>query len=248
MRRFFIPLSTIHGEEVHITGSDVHHLLHVLRKKVGDTFEATDGYNRSLVLAIHKIQKDKVICTICETKKQEERSLTIRLFQALPKAPAWEDILTKACELGVTEIIPLLSERTMYPKEVVGTIKPRWKRLVDETAKRVGRLTTMTIHPITTWGEISSLLSPNSLKIIPWEGEKKTTLRELLENKSKIESVDLIIGPEGGFSLREVENAISWGFSTVTLGTRILTTSTAVVTTLANIFYSLDKRENSHPQ
>lgn len=248
MRRFFIPLSAIQGQKVSLTGSDAHHLVHVLRKKVGDTFEATDGQSRRLILQIQAIQKEHVLCHICEAHLQKERAVSVRLFQALPKGPAWETILTTACELGVNEVIPVLSERTIYPHEITGTIKSRWLRLVEETAKKTGRLTTMTIHPVLHWKDVPSLLDSSSLKIMPWEGEKETSLRSLLETGESPPTVELLIGPEGGFSLQEAEEAKSWGFHTVSLGHRILTTATAVITTLANIYYSLDRFENSHPQ
>ncbi|MCX7882412.1 MAG: 16S rRNA (uracil(1498)-N(3))-methyltransferase [Brevinematales bacterium] len=248
MRRFFVPLSAIHGDKVYLRGSDIHHLLHVLRKKVGDTFEATDGHNRKLLLKIQSITQEGVVCLIQQAHYHHERSLSLRLFQVLPRTPAWEDILTRACELGVTEIVPLLSERTLYPAESAGTRKPRWQRLVEETTKKTGRLSLMTLHPILLWKEVPSLLKEHSLKIMPWEGEKTQSLRSFLERQEHVEMVELLIGPEGGFAWGEVEEARTWGFHTVSLGERILTTSTAVIVTLANIYYSLDREENSHPQ
>ncbi|MFN4216020.1 MAG: RsmE family RNA methyltransferase [Brevinematales bacterium] len=248
MRRFFVPLSAIHGQKVSITGSDAHHLLHVLRKKIGDTFEATDGQNRRLILVIRSLSKDKVVCSIQKTYSLQERTLSVRLFQAIPKTSAWEQIITMACELGVNEVFPVLSDRTIYPHDMVGTIKPRWLRIAEETAKKTGRLSTMIIHPILTWKDIPSHLEESSLKIMPWEGEKETSLRALLEPHQSPKTVELLLGPEGGFSLQEAEEATSWGFHTVSLGERVLTTATAVITTLANIYYSLDRFENSHPQ
>ncbi|MFN3661002.1 MAG: RsmE family RNA methyltransferase, partial [Brevinematales bacterium] len=242
------PLSAIHGQKVSITGSDAHHLVHVLRKKIGDTFEATDGQNRRLLLVIRSLTKNKVVCSIQKTYSLQERTLSVRLFQAIPKASAWEQIITMACELGVNEVFPVLSDRTLYPHDIVGTIKPRWLRIAEETAKKTGRLSTMTIHPIVLWEDIPSHLEEHSLKIMPWEGEKEKSLYNLLEAQQSPKTIELLVGPEGGFSLEEAEEATSWGFHTVSLGVRILTTPTAVITTLANIYYSLDRFENSHPQ
>ncbi|URA11049.1 RsmE family RNA methyltransferase [Thermospira aquatica] len=248
MRRFFVPVSDIHENQAHIRGSDAHHLVHVLRKNVGEVFEATDGQNRKLLLHIDEIRQDEVICHILREERASERSITLRLFQALPKNPAWEDILTRACELGVMEIFPLLTERTIYPREMYRTIKPRWLKLVEETTKKTGRLSLMHVEPVIGWKDIPSFLGPRSLRIMPWENEEDVMLFHVLDRAEDYAVVDLLVGPEGGFSLREVEEAKSWGFQTVSLGKRILTTSTAVVSTVANIYYALERRENTHPQ
>ncbi len=248
MRRFFVPVSDVYEDHASIKGSDAHHLVHVLRKTIGDTFEATDGQNRRLVLQIEEIRQEEVICRIIREEMVSERSVTLRLFQALPKNPAWEDILTRACELGVAEIFPILSERTIYPKDMYHTLKPRWLKLIEETTKKTGRLSLMHIEPVIAWKDIPSFLDEKSLKIMPWENEERVMLSHVLEKTEKTRVVDLLIGPEGGFSLKEAEEAKNWGFQTVSLGNRILTTSTAVISTVANIYYALERRENSHPQ
>jgi 16S rRNA (uracil1498-N3)-methyltransferase len=248
MRRFFIPLSAIHGEAVTITGSDAHHLIHVLRKSKGDRFEATDGQSRALVLEITEIRDDSVLCRILSETMVNERSISVRLFQALPKNPAWEDILIQSCELGVSEIVPLLSERTIYPSTLKGEKKERWQRLILESSKKIGKTSPTILHSVIDWHEIPKLLHPQRLKIMPWELEHTTTLKKLLSLHSNATVIDLLIGPEGGFSQKEASEAKEWGFFTVSLGKRILTTRTAVISTLSCLYFSLEDNENSHPQ
>jgi 16S rRNA (uracil1498-N3)-methyltransferase len=244
LRRFYIPVSQITegGNSAFLEGSDVHHIAHVLRRQSGDIIDATDGQGSILKAKIVKIEEGKIKLEIVERIPAAERKTVLRLFQAVPRGGIFEDIISKVTELGVDDIIPVITERTVkkYDEER-GLLKmARWEKIVLETMKQTGRLSAPSIHPPIPIKQIADMLRPDALKIFPWELEESVSLKELLDkNVGKI-NVELIIGPEGGFSSGEAEFLKGCGFQAVTLGKRILKVETAAVVTVGNIYYGLE--------
>lgn len=239
MRRFFIPTSNIDGQSAVITGSDVHHILHVLRKKEGDTIEATDGTGNRITARIESTADDKIQLSIVESIAVPERKTRLKLYQAMPRGGKFDWIIEKACELGVDELVPVISERTVTRLSEERGLKKiaRWERLVLETMKQVGRLEPMKLSRAIPLEEIGSNLSAFSLKLIPWELEDSTSLKQALDQNTDKNEIEIVIGPEGGFSAAEVERLTGYGFLPVTLGKRILKAETAAISAIASIYF-----------
>ncbi len=130
MRRFFIPSNNVNEKFAVITGSDVHHISDVLRKQAGDIILATDGMGNHITAKITQIQQYQINLEIVELTPYEERKIFIKLYQAIPKGGKLDWIIEKACEFGVNEIVPVITERTI-PKynEERGLKKiARWER------------------------------------------------------------------------------------------------------------------------
>lgn len=244
MRRFFIPVSqmNVDGSKAFLSGSDVHHITDVLRKKEGEEIDATDGQGNVLKAVILSIREGRVELDIRERKKIEERRIVLRLFQAIPKGGLFEEIIAKATELGVDDIVPVVTERTVLKYSEERGIKKlgRWERVVLETMKQTGRVTAPALHPTIPIKKIDSLLRQDSLKIFPWELEQDLCLKDLLDRNKDCINVELIIGPEGGFTLGEAEFLKSCGFQSVSLGKRILKVETAAISAISNIYYGLE--------
>ena len=244
MRRFYIPQDQIDedGSRAFLSGPDVHHLTDVLRKKEGDMIDATDGQGNVLKAEIVTVRGGRVELSVKERKKIEERKTVLRLFQAMPKGGLFEEILSKATELGVDEFVPVVTERTVYKYDEERGLKKiaRWEKVVLEAMKQTGRVTAPTVHPVIPLRKIDTLLREGSLKIFPWELEEEQDLKTLLEQNREQMNVELIIGPEGGFTLGEAEFLKSCGFQSVSLGKRILKVETAVIAAISNIYYELE--------
>lgn len=244
MRRFFIPLSQISedGKTATLEGSDVHHAVHVLRKTAGDILDATDGQGNLLKAKIISVEGDTIRLEIAEKTSVSERKTVLRLYQALPKGSIFEEIISRATELGVDEIVPVVTERTVKKYDEERGLKKiaRWEKIVLETMKQTGRATAPSLHPPVPLKEISAMLMENSLKIFPWELEENTGLKELLDGNAGKSDVELVIGPEGGFTAGEADYLKSAGFQSVTLGKRILTVETAAIVAIGNIYYGLE--------
>ena len=243
MRRFFIPPENIQGKIAVITGGDVLHLSKVLRKQSGDIIEAADGRGNILKARIVQIESNLINLDILETHVLEERKVHVRLFQAIPRGSKFDWIIEKASELGVMELIPVVSERTV-PKIVDerGLKKlSRWQRIALESMKQVGRTTAMTVHRAIPIAEVGSMIKEKSLKILPWELEEDVTLKTLVQANVHTREIEILIGPEGGLSIPEAEDLKKLSFQTVSLGKRILKAETAAVVTLGNVFYELEE-------
>jgi 16S rRNA (uracil1498-N3)-methyltransferase len=230
--RLFVPASQLPD----IIGSDAHYLRNVLRVEVGNRLELFDGTGTNYQVEIVTIDKEKISCEI-KTKEvsPNEPKIKTTLAQALPKSSKMDFVIEKAVELGVDQIIPVLTERTIAK----GDKSTRWQKIAKEAAEQSGRAIVPEIKPLIKFDDLLKLRDQYDLAIVPWENEKNIKLKSVLTDYPTNKLL-LLIGPEGGFSTGEIEMAKTAGFTAVSLGKRILRTETAGLTTLSAIFYELD--------
>ncbi len=229
MSRFFVLPEQIHNDVIEITGSDVKHIKDVLRytKGTGITVCAS---NASYECIIEEVLPAKVNAVILnKTLSVTEPYVKTYLYQGLPKGDKMDLIIQKNIELGIEKIIPVIMERTIVRLDEKDKQKKneRWNRIAMEAAKQCGRQSIPEVLlPISFNDMIASTYG--KIKIMPYENENDRTLKSLLQSVDKTDlSIDILIGPEGGISLNEVNSAIESGFIPVTLGKRILRTETA---------------------
>jgi 16S rRNA (uracil1498-N3)-methyltransferase len=236
MHRFFTPPDQFPV----ITGADAHQVKDVLRMKAGEHLELFTGDGQVHEAKIIGLAKDRIDCEIIfSTAAESEPKTKITLAQGLPKGRKMDLIVEKCVELGVRQIIPMLTERT-----VAKETKPlRWRKIAKEAAEQSKRALIPEIKPLTKFEDVLSLKAEFDLAIIPWELEQKTTLKQALTPHCSLlpapSSILLLIGPEGGFSEAEIAAAKKAGFISVSLGPRILRTETAGLAALAAITYEL---------
>lgn len=228
MHRFFIPKDQIPN----ITGTDVHHIRDVLRMKVGDRLELLDGTGKIYETKISKIEKNKIACEIISSRTEESKpEVRVTLAQALPKARKMDFIIEKCTELGVNQIIPMLTERT-----IAKSVKlERSRKIAKEAAEQSGRTVIPEITELIKFEDVLKMRERFDLALIPWELEKEMTLKSSFLHRPS--SILALIGPEGGFSQKEIELAKEAGFVPVSLGPRILRTETAGMVILSIINY-----------
>jgi 16S rRNA (uracil1498-N3)-methyltransferase len=232
MPRFFVSKD----QPSVITGSDAHQIRNVLRLKVGDKLELLDGTGSVYTAEIETIEKNKVSCNVLDSRKQTAESKTqVTLAQCLPKAKKMDLIIQKCTELGVAKIIPTLSERAIAKGEKL----PRWQKIAKEAAEQSGRASIPEISPLTKFEDVLKLKDQYDLALIPWELEKETTLKKVLSTH-RPNHLLIVIGPEGGFSQKEIEQAQQAGCQPISLGRNILRTETAGLAVMAMIMYELE--------
>jgi 16S rRNA (uracil1498-N3)-methyltransferase len=240
MTRFFIPATQIRGDRVTLEGGDHHHLLNVLRKSTGDEIEILNGKGEGYIARIVEIYSGHTVAAIVKsTGKQTEPRIAIRLVQSLPKSDKFEWILQKNTELGVSDFLPVISERSLIKLDAVTQIKKRerWEKIIKEAAEQSGRGVIPSLQPVLEWRELPGAF-PSGLVLLPWEGEQDRSLKDVLGATAAIpDELSVIIGPEGGFARTEVERLRDLGAVTVTLGPRILRTETAGLVAVAAILY-----------
>lgn len=240
MTRFFIPSNQIQGDNVVLSGEDRHHLLTVLRKGLGSEIAVLNGKGDEFVVQITETTSDTVVGTIIKKiERSAEPKVKIHLIQSLPKADKFEWILQKNTELGVASFRPVITERSTIRLDAGQARKKeeRWRKIIREAAEQSGRQIIPDLAPVQNWNQFLNE-KPARLWIIPWEGEREQPIKAVLEKQKEMPNdVAVFIGPEGGFSQNEVNQAIALGAIPVTLGPRILRTETAGLVVASVILY-----------
>ena len=244
MKFTIIERKQIKDDKALITGSEARHVGRVLRLDVGDMINLLDemGWKYRGLITDKKTQIIEV--KILEKyPPRKESPIEIVLGQALPKAQKMDYIVQKATELGVDSVIPFFSTRTVPKldgnrKEKKGD---RWEKIVFEATKQCGRRTIPQVEKIVTFEEVIKKEDDNSLKIILWEDEKNYRLHNVLKNLQQFKKIVILVGPEGGFTEKEVDLASDHGFLSVGLGNFIFRTETAGIYLLSVLHYELGK-------
>ena len=212
-----------------IEGDEVRHIRKVLRLKRGDEIVVFNGSGKEYGGTIVEEGPSSVVITIQNIfSSKTESQLEITLAQSLLKGDKMDYLIQKATELGAKEIIPFFSSRSVPLLEKSRRLKRyhRWERIAVEASKQCGRGVVLKIEPLQDYSEILTTASPDSLRLILWEREG-VRLKEALERSKEKTKIFFIIGPEGGLSEEEVDQAKRNGFTPVTLGRRILRSETA---------------------
>ncbi len=212
MPHFYVPLENISENTFRITGEDVHYLVTVRRYSKGDKLKLFDGKGGTMIGVIDTVSKDEIKGTFIKTETNGTAAATINLYHAVPKGERFGWLIEKAAELGVAKIIPLITERSVI-REASEPKFDRWERLAKAACQQCGRPGLMKIEkPVELKEAISCVAAqnmPSTYNIIPWEAENTKTLREVFQGAEKAITANIFIGPEGGFSVKEIELAKS---------------------------------------
>lgn len=244
MYRFFVEESRIGEEEIAITGGDVNHIRNVLRMKPGQRVVVSDGNKRDYWCELKEIGTDRVIGTILgPTQECGELPARVYLFQGLPKSDKMEWIIQKAVELGVYQVIPVVTRRTVVKldKKKEEARIGRWNSIAQSAAKQSGRSVVPRVGPVMSFKDGLALAEGFEVRIIPFEhAAGMDSLRKELQRIGPGMDVGVFIGPEGGFEDEEIALAESMGAAAVSLGKRILRTETAGLMVLSVMGYLLE--------
>ena len=238
MARFYVPQPRIENGMLKVEGNELKHIRKVLRLRGGDEISVFDGLGKEFEGTIIEEGLSSVVIRIKNVfSSKKDSPLEVTLAQSLLKGEKMDYLIQKATELGVEEIIPFLSSRSVPLLEKSKTLRrhQRWKRIAVEASKQCGRGVVPGIESLQDYSEMLQKASPNALRLILWEREG-AKLKETLESKER-KKIFFVIGPEGGFSEGEVDEARGAGFIPVTLGRRILRAETASLCFLSILQY-----------
>lgn len=245
MYHFYTDSSSIGEKQIVLTGEDVNHIKNVLRMREGEKLVVCDGEGMEYLCSIGGFTGKEVVADIIESRASEsELPLRMVLFQGLPKKDKMELIIQKAVELGVAEIVPVLTKRVIVKledekKELKKT--ERWQAIAESAAKQSGRGIIPKILRPMSYKDALKYASELDMNIIPYENaEGMDRSRELVKLAKDKKSLGIFIGPEGGFEPSEIEQAEAQGVETMTLGRRILRTETAGLAILSVIMFETD--------
>jgi 16S rRNA (uracil1498-N3)-methyltransferase len=237
MDRFFVDPEVVGGDFAELGRELSHRLRHVMRLRGGDHVMLVDGRGFEYEAELQDTRAPTIRAAILSRREVlPEPSVRVVLYQSVVKGDRFEWLLEKGTEIGVAKFVPLLSRRSVVrPREGRVERKERWQRIVTEAAEQCGRSRLPEIASPMHLDE--ALASAQGLRLLPWEGERKTSLRQALRSAKKVEVVSLFVGPEGGFAQEEVEQALALGVQTVSLGRRILRSETAGIVAVAAVLY-----------
>ena len=234
MHRF--KISKVDTDSFEISGEEYHHLIHVLRLGPGDRVIGFDNSGGQWVGKIEFLTKDCAVCTVLEKNNPGvEANTKIYLIMGLSKGEKMEWVIQKGTELGMAGFIPLRAKRSVVQLEGKKAQERvvRWQKIASEAVKQSRRVVEPRIMDISDWKDLKALLPEDTRWIIPYEDEKTSTLNEVLNSLDAQHPIAILIGPEGGFTVDEVEQART-GLQavSVSLGPRILRTETAALAAL----------------
>ncbi|MFH1012146.1 MAG: RsmE family RNA methyltransferase [Candidatus Peregrinibacteria bacterium] len=230
MHRFYLERPDICRGTVTITDPRiVHQAGKVLRMRPGDSLSVFDQKGQEQSLCVLEIDKRKLLCQIIEPIfRDTEPSIAISLYQAIPKKVAlFEFVVQKATELGVSHIYPLITERT--EKRRLGKFE-RLSAIVMEAAEQCNRTRVPVIHhPVS----FETALAQVTHGYMAYEFDKSKSLLNYGSALKEGRAIQLFIGPEGGWTQKEVDLAERAGVHRFHLGPRTLRMETAAIASLA---------------
>lgn len=237
MHRFAIAPDHIRDQRVTFDREETHHLARVLRLGPGDLVLATDGRGHEYTVRIETLGASATGAILEIVQRSRESPLAVTLVQAVPKGNKMEAIIRAATELGVTRIVAALTARTVVTREEDRWRERarRWQRVAREAAKQCGRAVLPQVVGPVSLPHALEAEEHTQLRICLWEGEQRP-FDEVLRGAPRAPgSIAMVVGPEGGLSLDEVEHARDRGWAIAGLGPRILRTETASLVALVVI-------------
>ncbi len=209
---------------VELTGDEAHHLIHVLRLSAGDTVALFDGRGTAKSARVASIHKDTVELELDDPLPAHESPIAITLAIAVPKGEKMSLIVQKLTELGVTAVQPLLTDHGEVHEEWIQERLERWRRIALEAAKQSARSLLPRIETPKPFDNVD-VIKRGTMLLRP----DAPPLREKPQGNQTI----IAIGPEGGWSNRELALARKRSVLELSLGPRTLRTETAAITATA---------------
>lgn len=228
MRRFYAHPRQFSQGTVTLDQEETLHLARVLRLGVGARVEVCDGQGGNFVARVATLESRGATLRILEKLAPwGESPLPLVLGIGLAKGEALDEVIRQATAMGVNLIFPFISERSeRLPPERVEQRRERWQRLARESVKSCQRSLLPQIEPPQDF--TTALQGPEECKLIFWEEERGGGLNAFLK-RPRPRDVRILIGPEGGFSNTEADQARAAGFHVASLGPRRLKVATAAL-------------------
>lgn len=240
MPHFFVD-EEIESSEYSLFGEDGRHIAKSLRMKQGENLTLCSPSGTVHNCVVEKVEGDFVGVRILSSEQSEaEPSVKVTLYQALPKGDKMEFIIQKAVEIGVTEIVPVISSRCVSRPDQKSLSKKilRWQKIAKQAAMQSGRGIVPKVKDAVPFEK--GVENAKGEKVIFYElgGE---SVKDILSDKQK--EISIFIGSEGGFSGDEVDLVLKNGGRKATLGKRILRAETAPLVALTVIMYETNNLE-----
>ncbi len=242
MQQIFINQSVKEQETFTVAGDDARHLSQVLRMRAGETLRVSTQTGDNYLCEIVALNKTEVSLRVLEKMASTELGKRIYLFQAIPKGDRMETVIEKAVELGVYEIIPVEMKYCVVKlddKKKASRLK-RYQSIAEAAAKQSKRSSIPQIHDFMSYAEAVAYARQCDVCIVPYEcAEGMEATKRVLTKMADASSISIMIGPEGGFADEEIE-IVREDMDVISLGSRILRTDTAAITTMSMVMLAIE--------
>ncbi|OGS20726.1 MAG: hypothetical protein A2252_02090 [Elusimicrobia bacterium RIFOXYA2_FULL_39_19] len=223
---------------------EFNHLTRVLRVKEGEKIVLFDGAGRQYKAKIEALEKDSISGAVLEETVSQKRKYTVNLYPALINADRFEMLLEKATELGVDSITPVITEHTVIKvsQEKIQSKMLRWQKIMVSAAKQCMIPFIPQVLPAGKFMDLIQKTDKTALNIIAYESEPtENSLKKLLTTYqlTNLSTINLFLGPEGGYTEKEIELAKYNGLKTFSLGKNVLRAETAAIACLSIIHSEL---------
>lgn len=221
--RLLLEIEPVEGAEITVTGPELAYLSSVRRARLGDEVEIVSRGRASLARIVRLSAREAGL-RLEQVEVRRSAPLPVELAVAVPKRNLLEDVIRAGSELGIARLWPILAERSVM-EPGAGKVE-RWRRVAEESMRQCGRTEVLVVEPPTLLSSflerscsdewLKLILHPSAQRGFPGRVPSGARLR-------------ILIGPEGGFSDREVEAAHDVGFDPVALGSTVLRIETAAM-------------------
>ena len=241
MDTFRVKAGSLVGGAAVVDGPEGHHAVDVVRVRPGDLVRLIDGEGVEAIARVDAAAHSEAALSIIELRSHERRgSVELAVVQALLKGRAFDEVVRRCSELGVAEIVPALTARTIgkISSDTEKSRLARWEAVALSAVKQSRGVFVPRIRGVSDVGAICGLVGERDRALVAWEEEAETGLRDALGDPTP-RRVLLVVGPEGGLAADEVEALVAAGATPVSVGRRVLRADWAAAAVAAMISYEL---------
>jgi len=236
MGKYFFKAENHTGSRIVIDDRTAHHMINVLRFRVGQEVLLCDGAGNDYLAILESINKPCTLIfeVINITPSIPEPFIDITLYQGIPKGEKMDWIIEKCIEVGASKIVPVCTSRSVVKIKDAGKKAERYSRIAKAAASQSMRGIVPEVTGPLIFDEALAQCNNNDLHLVAYEKENITIKSSV--NKMQPRSVSLWVGPEGGFEEKEVADIINKKSAlSISLGARILRTETAGIVAISQI-------------
>lgn len=239
MPRFFVPKNEIGESFMVLTGENATHAK-VLRLKNGDEVTVCDAEGTDYQCTVSDVANGQISLFVhAAVSSESEAKVACSIYMAFSKGDKFEHVIQKATELGATELVCFPSSRCVSKPDEKSVAKKleRWQKIAASAAEQSRRGRIPKVLALPSYEAALQRAAQAELAVCFYENENDLTFRAAIES-APFSTAAILTGPEGGFSVEEIELAASAGLKICTLGSRILRCETAPLCALSALMYA----------
>jgi len=245
--RCYVPPEFCADSTVRISGNQAHHLIHVLRVKPGMAAICFDGQGMEATAVVQEVGRREVALRLKERRALPDRLWHLALGMAVPRHGKLDEVIDQATQIGVSEVIPLLTHRGVVKLSAADGEKKRerWMQIAIEAGKQSAVPRLPRIQAMARWKDFVKSWAGAGYDLIfigAVDGPHESLSGLVSEGAAR--NVLVLVGPEGDFTPEEIQQAIQAGAHPISLGANVLRCETAAVVAIGLLSFLLEQREN----